>query len=743
MTLYQQSEKNGRLVNALIKSRFIVSSVCLFLTFTFSDVYAQREDRFHEDKNHKIGKLWVHVTNFGQLGTNSGRGAVWPGTDIPGQEIQYINRGGWFFGGIVPSDDTQGRDLNDPGDLDTLVAEGFTANNVADFREMFPHFPDERSAIEVRSTVLNSEFFPQSAISGEKFVAAYTDTFLNTAFYRFVPLKHQRALGIAVIEKSYQFSETFVEDIVFFDLVIRNVGKNHIRNFYAGLMIFAAVVRYGTPNISAHDDATGYLLANSSGEPVHTAWIAQPDGSNGFVPGAVGLRILRPTSLTAKISYNWWFSTSIVNSKEDWGPVTPDVYTGAPNVNDPIGTPVDDPEKYIVMSNGSIDYDQFDLGNREFSPNIPSNNHGHLMVFLSAGPLGLRDSTISNPDDKMFGQTVKIFAPGDSIEFTLAIFGGEGDPEIARELKSFDPGALVDLSRNSIIANSVFDTPGVDTDGDGFAGLDLDGDGVFDLGDGVPDFAAPQPPPSPPLQITTGDRLVKLDWSAADPTSPGYNSSDPSLPLNVINPFLQDNPNTEEDERKNFEGFRVLRSRTGKPGTFELLAEFDLAQNEFGRNTGLSFTFEDHASNGSLLYYSVVSFDRGDPGINLIPLASSPLDNLTRLVVSPRSLDRFSGEIWVEPNPYIASAGFDNISSRSTGSRSSIDFVNVPSKCTIRILTIDGDLVHTLVHDDPNFSRVRWDLFNRDGRPIASGIYIFSVEIPNGDRREGRFIVMK
>ncbi|MCH8128093.1 hypothetical protein IIC38_19410, partial [candidate division KSB1 bacterium] len=291
------------------------------------------------------------------------------------------------------------------------------------------------------------------------------------------------------------------------------------------------------------------------------------------------------------------------------------------------------------------------------------------------------------------------------------------------------------------IANSVFDTPGIDTDGDGFAGLNLDGGGF--LGDGVPDFAAPQPPPSPPLQITTGDRLVKLDWSAADPTSPGYNSSDPSLPLNVINPFLQDNPNTEEDERKNFEGFRVLRSRTGKPGTFELLAEFDLAQNEFGRNTGLSFTFEDHASNGSLLYYSVVSFDRGDPGINLIPLASSPLDNLTRLVVSPRSLDRFSGEIWVEPNPYIASAGFDNISSRSTGSRSSIDFVNVPSKCTIRILTIDGDLVHTLVHDDPNFSRVRWDLFNRDGRPIASGIYIFSVEIPNGDRREGRFIVMK
>ena len=154
-------------MNALINARLIVNSVCLFLTFTFIDVYAQREDRFHEDKNHKIGKLWVHVTNFGQLGTDSGRTAVWPGADIlSGFVNQYINRGGWFFGGIVPSDDTQGRDLNAPGDLDTLVAEGFSASAV-DVREMFPHFKDERSAIEVRSTVPNSEFFHQGAISGD------------------------------------------------------------------------------------------------------------------------------------------------------------------------------------------------------------------------------------------------------------------------------------------------------------------------------------------------------------------------------------------------------------------------------------------------------------------------------------------------------------------------------------------------------------------------------------------------
>ena len=125
-----------------------------------------------------------------------------------------------------------------------------------------------------------------------------------------------------------QFPETFVEDIVFFDLVIRNVGKNHIRNFYAGLMIFAAVT-ISVINNNAHDDATGYLLVNTFGEPVHTAWVAQPDGSNGFMPGVVGLKILRPTSRTARLAYNWWFPDPDINSPKDWGPVTPDVYTGA------------------------------------------------------------------------------------------------------------------------------------------------------------------------------------------------------------------------------------------------------------------------------------------------------------------------------------------------------------------------------------------------------------------------------
>ncbi|RMF65324.1 MAG: hypothetical protein D6743_08145, partial [Calditrichaeota bacterium] len=241
------------------------------------------QDRFLDSKVHKNGKLWVGVTNFGQFGTDRGRGAVWPGTDVAGQEAQYINRGGMFFGGIVPSDETTGPDLHEPGNLDTLVSEGPSAWSVVDFREMFPHFTDDRSAIKVRSTIPSSPFFDPNAVSEEDFISVYTDTFLIVNGFSFAPSKHQRALGIEVEERSYQFSLSFAEDIVFFDLVIRNIGKNFIRNFYAGFFADNDMFCIGSPtdNGGQTDDASGFLAVNSTGDVVNTAWVAEPDGDEG------------------------------------------------------------------------------------------------------------------------------------------------------------------------------------------------------------------------------------------------------------------------------------------------------------------------------------------------------------------------------------------------------------------------------------------------------------------------------
>ena len=738
-----------------MKTKILVRSAALLaIAFLFiaGDLFAQFGDRTADSRQHRNGKMWVHVTNLGQFGTNQTAGVIWPGTDIVGRQARYLNRGGLFLGGIVPSDESFGPDLNDLGDLDTLVAEGPSAWSVVDFVEMFPHFTDERSLIQVRSSLMSSPFYHPAAVSEEDFVSVYTDTFLIANGYSFEPAKHQRALGVEVIEKSYQFSLSFAEDLVFFDLVIRNVGKNFIRNFYAGFFADNDMTCLSNnipnpPDGGQTDDATGFMEFNSTGDRVNTSWVVEPDGDWGCMPGVVGVRVLRPTEAEGQVSFNWWMSDSQVSTKDDWGPVTPNVYTGDPNLGDPIGSPEEDPQKYILMSNGSFDEPQYDPVRFEFNPNIPAgatpNDNSRFLI--SFGPLGSRDSTITDPSDKMNGQTVKIFAPGDSVLFTYVLIGGEGDPAVSQALGTFDPASFEDLGRNAFMAGIMFDNPGVDTDGDGFAGDDLDGDGVIDTGDGVPDFKGPPPPPSPPITVTPGDRTVTLDWSSADPSSPGYDANDPNLPLNFKDPFISDDPSTPEDETKDFEGFRVLRSITGILGSFEVLAEFDLPDNELGGNTGLQFRYVDHVPNGLEYSYAVVSFDRGAPSFGIETLASSPLLNLTRISASPLPGTGFDKEIWTEPNPYIERSGFEDFqlpTQIAVENFRVIDFVNVPSPCTIRVYTVDGDLVATIEHNDPMSSRARWNLLTRSDRPVASGIYLFTVEA-NGDQKMGRFVVIK
>lgn len=715
--------------------------------FFAGELSAQYEMRKRDYKVHKNGKLWVGVTNFGQFGTDAGRGAVWPGSDLPGHEPQYINRGGMFFGGIVRSDETVGPQLNDPGSLDTLVSEGPSAWSVVDFMEMFPHYTDSRSDICARSTMTTSPCYDSLAVSEEDFVAVYTDTFLIVNGYQFAPPKHQRALGIEVIESSYQFSQSFAEDIVFFDLCIKNIGENVIRNLYTGF--FADNDMGIAGSVDQTDDATGFMEVNSTGDVVNTSWCVEPDGDEGAMAGVVGVRVLRPTSREGRVSFNWWMSDTEVSSKDDWGPVTPNVYTGDPNEDDPIGSPEYDVDKYIIMSNGSFDDPQFDPETQEFNPNIPAGTtpNDNSRFLISFGPLGASEETITDPNDPMVGETVKIFAPGDSIFFTYAVIGGEGDPAVSQSLGTYDPACFEDLGRNANMAGVMFDNPGVDTDGDGYAGDDLDGDGVLDTGDGVPDFIGPPPPPSPPLTLTPGDRMITLDWSTADPNSPGYDPTDPTLPLNFKDPFISDDPTTPEDESKDFEGFRVLRSTTGILGTFEVVAEFDLADNEIGINTGLAFQYVDHVPNGWENYYAVVSFDRGAPSFGIETLISSPLFNLTKMAASPISSETFGDkQIWVEPNPYIERAGFEDAvytTDQQIENFRILDFVNVPSPCTIRIYTVDGDLVDTFEHNNPSRSRARWHMLSRNSRPVASGIYIFSVEAGNGDQQMGRFVIIK
>ncbi|MFH1070282.1 MAG: hypothetical protein V1794_11740 [Candidatus Glassbacteria bacterium] len=128
--------------------------------------------------------------------------------------------------------------------------------------------------------------------------------------------------------------------------------------------------------------------------------------------------------------------------------------------------------------------------------------------------------------------------------------------------------------------------------------------------------------------------------------------------------------------------------------------------------------------------------------------------------------DADMSRIKVVPNPYMASSFLDlSINNRR------IDFVNLPDRCTIRIYTLRGNLVNVLNHVGVNrqgwgnytdWDRLTsvtsepsqytgydnhggtepWNLRNRWGQTVASGLYFFHVTDQRGETLTGKFYIV-
>lgn len=99
---------------------------------------------------------------------------------------------------------------------------------------------------------------------------------------------------------------------------------------------------------------------------------------------------------------------------------------------------------------------------------------------------------------------------------------------------------------------------------------------------------------------------------------------------------------------------------------------------------------------------------------------------------------------YVVPNPYVASASFEpeRFAVSGRGDRR-IEFRGLPQSCTIRIYTVRGELVRTLVHDGSREGYVAWDLRSKDNLEVAPGLYLFHVEATSVDPYIGKFAIIK
>jgi hypothetical protein len=97
-----------------------------------------------------------------------------------------------------------------------------------------------------------------------------------------------------------------------------------------------------------------------------------------------------------------------------------------------------------------------------------------------------------------------------------------------------------------------------------------------------------------------------------------------------------------------------------------------------------------------------------------------PSANTQNLSQAKNNLDKIS----VFPNPYFGANSLE----RDKYQRF-VRFTNLPTEVTIRIFSLSGVFIQTLVKSNTN-QYLDWDLRNRDGLPVASGVYLTYIDMP-------------
>jgi len=815
---------------------------------------------------HDIGRLVFGITNFGKVGIGRGRGVKFdcftgimaPLCEYPkGSNTTYLYKGALWVGAVVGKD--------------TLVSTGNEFNNES--REMHPV-----TEMIHRSKLERDSPDWEDAVSEQDYIAVYVDTFVygvpNPSYDALEGRRH-KPLGIKVTQRSYAWSYGHTDDFVIIEYEILNIGNRTLKDVYIG-MYWDADVHYGQRNMNispdpyggkgvtdGRDDLSGYLFTYPAQletcdflDTIAIAWTADNNGdplpSGEFrVPNVAGIRFLSSVLLNRKASFNWWAYN--YNPSYDFGPQQKKNYRYMGNG---LGTPYGDRRKYALLSNGEIDYDQaYTLTIGQFDPvwlypnwriSVRASRGIDVQHLISVGPF--------------------VMSPGASVTIPVAFVGGEEfhtdrynygrnlsghyQPDIYYQNLNFS-----NLAANAIMADRVYDIPGVDSDGDGYKGkfrvcvLDssfIDSQWVASVaettyyeGDGFPDLKASEPPPAPEFWLhpilnglrvrfnganseTTRDIFSnKLDFEgyriyiARDDretsyslvaqydrenydkyvyiirkgTNPSYRRFDDPFTLEELRCLYSLEPDPCADS-----AFDPLLYTVDNPYIHPLFPDsifyfdvHDYNQSQYGVSTPIRKIYPDEprppasphdidpeqlTEDGYLKYYeyeftindllpnvpyyiAVTAYDFGSPQTGLEPLESSK--TLTAKFAYPNNeLDQSPDDIanvYVFPNPYRNDGGYRvfGLEGRGQEDRSrdrvrKVTFANLPARCTIRIFSLDGDLIKEIRHDfdpsNPNSSYHEWDLVTRNVQMIVSGLYYWTVENEHGRVQIGKLVVL-
>ncbi|MBI5463384.1 MAG: hypothetical protein HY966_00345, partial [Ignavibacteriales bacterium] len=797
---------------------------------------------------HDVGNMVLGIWNNGIFGDQGGgvsdvfTGRLVKACEFPkGSDTRYLYSGGFWIGAVL------GRDT-----LVSLGYEGWTARG-----EMFPDQAPLGNMV-YRSIIDPSKPEYDDAVSEQDFIAVYYDT---CSYCR-------HSLYVQVTQRSFAWSYSYAQNFVLFDYAIKNIGRSRLKKVYLGIFVDADV--HTMTNVSgAGDDICGFRRSlpawyapSGAGweDTVNVAWVADNDGDMnvspplGPVPNVTGTRIIRTPSDSLKVSFNWWGPNG--DPRLDFGPQGRRTYRDLGHGG--LGTPNGDQNEYYFLRNNEFDYDQI------FTASIlPTDTQWMYPPQDYAG-------TWSMGSDTRYLLSFGPFDidPGQTLPLSFAYVGGLGFHKDRNNLTNLpnNPGAFYNnldfsnLGYNCTWASWIYDTPGYDSDSDGFAGnfrvytsgiLEIDttvtppettfavNDTFWTSGDGVPDFKGASPPPAPTVRLlpsvgrilvrfnglrseTTPDAFTKkLDWEGYRVY---YSRDDRASSYSLLESFDKQDFNKYVWDVHGYTGawalkdipytLRELRCRyapdscddstwnpllytrenpfhaPGFPDSIMYFAPQDYNRSELGVSTRIVKRFPnqekpailnkdsclatDTTEDGYFKYYeyeyeindvlptvlyyvSVTAFDFGSPSSGL-PSLETPRHlqpNMSYALASSDTVAVRNLKIEVYPNPYridgnYAADGYEGTNeferSQHPDRNRRIHFYNLPPKCTIRIFTLDGDLVREIAHDvapsDPLSTHELWDLITRNTQLAVSGLYYWTVEASDGSVQIGKLVLI-
>ncbi len=788
-----------------------------------------------------------------------------------GSSIGNLSYGYGWIGGVVDGDTLVSGEV-------ILELYRYEPGSITEWEFHSHFFPF--TEVETRSTLDPTSPKFKNAISEQDFISVTSDT-VTEGVGIFKDYFHQRPhvpMGLEVVNRSYAWSIGYAEDFIIYDWTIRNIGSEIIHDAYFGISMYSSTGYLGSDVFAQSDDIEGFLqrvpsidgcgfadtvllmwIADNDGDPVNAQFVIQPtvDPALGeFVVSCrsvIGIELFdSPKEMIpgSTISYNWWRGAAFAPNL-DFGPRHKksfrDFRTGGG-----LGTPYGDINQYYIMRNGEIDYDQA----YTFS----------ITQFDDIWLYPRQDVAADVSDGAGVSQLLSVglfdIPPGGEVPIVFSLVMGENFHKNPRNLANlpYDPDEYYanldfsDLILNAQMARFIYDNPGVDTDGDGYAGefrvcvldsvLDVDSTWIASVaettyykGDGVPDWKAALPPPAPKMWVTPNFRGIHIRFNGSESETSkdiftrmndfeGYqvylSRDDREQSYSLIASYdienydkyiwneekqpdpgweLLDFPATLQEIRCKYayncndSAFDPLRFRPSQP--YQLLnypeslfywVKHQWNVSEFGVTSDIkkryplardptkvpadSLTPDDYTDDGYLKYFdyeftiedilptvpyyvSVTAFDFGWPKSNLEPLETSITENAQQVFASIID-SAFGGnynQVVVYPNPYrkdenYRQRGFEGLGNeeRSNERVRRIHFANLPPKCIIKILSLDGDLVREIHHDkdpnDPTASHEEWGLISRNGLAVVSGLYYWVVESDDGTVQMGKLAII-